>query len=328
VSRREIRVTTALFASVPVVVVAAVAALVIVSRNALPHFVVRGHFEPLYRALFLPAVILLNGLATVVLLRPRRLTSLNVCLALAVFSALIDASLNLSSDAYSYAWDASKLITVFTSSVVLFMMLFDIAGIYGRLERVANVDVLTSVANRRAFEQHMRDAFLGARRSGGSLSLLVIDIDFFKRYNDAFGHSGGDECLRGVARAIAECVTRPLDLVARFGGEEFVVVLPDTPLAGVLTLAERIRSVVAEVNVVHEAKTLGRITVSIGVSDVRDAAAIEERVLFETADRALYEAKRAGRNRVVLGRTDIASTPVNELLLVPNATDLGLANEN
>jgi two-component system chemotaxis family response regulator WspR len=174
----------------------------------------------------------------------------------------------------------------------------------------------------------MNEALLGVRRSGGSLSLLVIDIDFFKRYNDSFGHSSGDECLRGVAKAIAECVTRPLDLVARFGGEEFVVVLPDTPLHGVLTLAERIRSVIAELNVVHEGKTLGRVTVSIGVSDVRDAGRVDEGALFEAADRALYEAKRAGRNRVVLGRTEIASTPGNELLAVPNAVDLGLTSEN
>jgi diguanylate cyclase (GGDEF)-like protein len=320
VSRREIRATTGMFASVPIVIVAATATVIILGRHALPHLVVAGHFDPGYRAIFLPAVIGLNGLACIVLLRPRRLTSLNVCLALAVFSALLDASLNLTSNAYSYAWDASKVITVFTSGVVLFMMLFDIAGIYGRLERVANVDVLTSVANRRAFDQRMNDAFLGARRTGSSLSLLVIDIDFFKRYNDSFGHSGGDECLRGVAKAIAECVTRPLDFVARFGGEEFVVVLPDTPLHGVLTLAERIRSIVAELDVVQEGKALGRVTVSIGVSDVRDAGRV--------ADRALYEAKRGGRNRVVLGRTDIASTPGNELLAVPNAADLGFADEN
>ena len=203
------------------------------------------------------------------------------------------------------------------------MILWDIAGLYGRLARIANIDVLTSLQNRRAFEEHIALAFETARRLRSRLSLFVIDIDHFKRYNDSFGHSGGDECLRRVAAAIAECVTRPLDMVARFGGEEFVVVLPDTPLQGVLILAERIRAAVDELDIAYDGKALGPVTVSIGVAYAGDVSKIDEAALFEAADRGVYDAKASGRNRVVVCSLDL----LDNTLRVPSAVDLGLAAE-
>jgi diguanylate cyclase (GGDEF)-like protein len=324
VSRKAIKLATAVFAMTPPTLAAAIATLVIEGRNALPHLVVNGHSQLLYRATFMPLVVVLDAIACIVLLIPSRLTPLKVCLALAVFSASLDASLNLTSNQYSYAWDASKLITVVTSSVVLIMMLCDIAGLYHRLAGIANTDVLTSLQNRRALEEYLELVFHKASRMRSRLSIVVIDIDHFKNYNSSFGHPGGDECLRAVARAIAECVTRPLDMVARFGGEEFVIVLPDTPLMGVLALTERIRSVVENLEIFHDGKALGLVTVSIGVGYCSDVSTIDEEALFKAADRGLYGAKAAGRNRVLLGSTEPV-TLENGLLAVPSADDLGVA---
>ena len=327
VSRKAIGIATAAFAIVPIVASAAIATLLFTNRASLPLLVVRGKFQPLSHEVLIPLIVSFNVLACIVLLKSSRLTPLKVCLALAAFSAALDGSLNLSASGYSYAWDTSKLITVFTGSVVLIMMLCDIARLYGRLAHIANVDVLTSLQNRRALEEHVTLAFHNARRLKGRLSLLVIDIDNFKHYNDSFGHSGGDECLRSVARAIATCVTRPLDMVARFGGEEFVVVLPDTPLQGVMMIAERIRTAVQDLDIAFDGKALGRVTVSVGVGYARDVSKVVEAALFEAADRGVYDAKAGGRNRVVVGCIDPADALEGSTLRVPSASDLGFAPE-
>ena len=305
VSRRMIRFATGFIAATPPIVTGIIAAIIYGCRDKLPHLVIAGHFQPLFQHAFVPCVIILNISACIRLLRSRPLTLLALCLALAVFSAAIDASLNLAANGYSYAWDTGKLITVFTGSVVLLMILCDVAGLYNRLARIANVDILTSLQNRRAFEEYFPCLFQGGRRSRSCIGLLMIDIDFFKRYNDSYGHLGGDICLREVARGIAACVTRPLDLVARYGGEEFVVVLPDTPLDGILTLAERIRSVVEQLEIGHDARAFGRVTVSIGVGYAGVAEDVDPARLFESADSALYEAKESGRNRVILTNIDV-----------------------
>ena len=110
--------------------------------------------------------------------------------------------------------------------------------------------------------------------------------------------------MRWVARALVACATRPSDLVARYGGEEFAIVLPDTPLHGALVIAERIRSVVERLEIVHGTQAIGHVTVSIGICFTTDAQKVAAGTLFETADRALYDAKEAGRNRVVLGTNE------------------------
>ena len=306
VSRRKIERATKLGAALPLVAAIAITMLVFVYRNALPHLIVHGQFQPFYRTVLLPTVVALNALACLVLLgRRRTLTPLLLWVAVAMFAATLDAIMvNVSSARYSYAWDTGKIMTVVTATIVLVMILCDIVGLYGRLARVAGIDVLTSVANRRAFEERFEAEFYGAQRLHGSLALLIIDIDFFKRYNDSFGHLAGDECLRWVARALVACATRPFDIVARYGGEEFVIVLPDTPLHGTLVIAERIRSVVERLEIVHGAQALGKVTVSIGICYTSDAQKQKADTFFETADRALYDAKAAGRNRVVLGTNE------------------------
>jgi diguanylate cyclase (GGDEF)-like protein len=307
-SRRRIRELTWVFALAPVLIAGALIAAIFFYRDALPHLIIRGKFQPFYQAVLLPSVVGLNGLACAVLLRrKRRLTPLELWLAVATFSAMLDCLMvDLSAARYSYAWDTGKFMTVFSSCVVLTMMLADIAALYARLAGLARVDSLTSLKNRRAYEEHFELAFHNAHRLNASLGLLFIDVDFFKKYNDSFGHSAGDDCLRLVAAKLRGCANRPLDLVARFGGEEFVAVLPDTSLEGVLAVAEQMRTRVEALGSVGEERVLVPVTISIGIGFALSARGIDRGAMFEAADRALYSAKEHGRNRVVLGEISTA----------------------
>jgi diguanylate cyclase (GGDEF)-like protein/PAS domain S-box-containing protein len=168
-----------------------------------------------------------------------------------------------------------------------------------RLEALAAQDGLTGLANRRAFD----DAFLRehqrVKRRTKGLGIAMIDVDWFKPFNDSYGHLAGDECLRRLGKAIADTANRAGDTVARYGGEEFVALLPDTDETGAALIGERIREAVARLAIVHRASPLGVVSVSVGI------AATEPRVtdggpdaLLRLADRALYEAKSRGRNLV------------------------------
>ena len=161
-------------------------------------------------------------------------------------------------------------------------------------------DGLTGVANRRFFDQAIEKEVRRAKRSSLPLSLLMIDIDFFKSYNDHYGHQLGDDTLVKVAGALSECLARKDDLVARYGGEEFAVVLPDTGQAQALKLAESLRARVALLDIPH-AYTDGKpyVTISVGLATRRGDGPLEAAALIRAADRALYEAKHAGRDCVV-----------------------------
>ncbi len=165
-------------------------------------------------------------------------------------------------------------------------------------QHLANHDHLTGVANRRAFEETMDREWLRAQRSQTSLSLIIADIDDFKHYNDTFGHAVGDDVLRAIAQMIAERIRQSADLVARVGGEELAVILPETDIDGAKTLAEQIREQCHKIDI-----DLGRgikaPNLSIGVSTCvpQENQRVEE--LFEQADGALYDAKRQGKDRVV-----------------------------
>jgi diguanylate cyclase (GGDEF)-like protein len=223
-------------------------------------------------------------------------------LAVATFSVALDAVMvDLSAVRFSYTFDVGKLITVFTSCIVLVMLLCDIVGVYERLGRVARIDVLTSLDNRRSFDEYFQVVYHNACRFRRSIGLLVIDIDLFKRYNDSYGHLAGDACLRRVANAIAGCARHPLDFIARYGGEEFVVVLPDTPPRGVAVVAERIRAAVEGLAIPHGSAARGLVTLSIGIGYAAEPRPGEQSALFEAADTALYEAKDRGGNAVAHG---------------------------
>lgn len=161
-----------------------------------------------------------------------------------------------------------------------------------RLEERSLTDKLTGIANRAGFDQRLHEEIERCKRYGSSLSLLMIDVDHFKKYNDAHGHLAGDEALAAVAHTMQE-ICRPVDLIARYGGEEFAVILPTTDRTGALQTAERLRQAIAATPV-----GAGSITVSIGTATL-DSTAKTPRQLIHEADKALYEAKGAGRNRVM-----------------------------
>ena len=174
--------------------------------------------------------------------------------------------------------------------------------------RLAAVDPLTGLANRRALDSNMEEQWMLATRNQTPLALLMIDADHFKEYNDRLGHQAGDACLRALANALTKRVSRPADLVARFGGEEFAVLLPDTPLEGARHVAEMIRLAIHNLGIAHPGSPIpasgglfrgqSHVTVSIGCTAVVPTPGARMQQLVELADQALYEAKRSGRDRV------------------------------
>ena len=167
-----------------------------------------------------------------------------------------------------------------------------------KLQRLARTDTLTGLSNRGTFDDTLQKEWQQSNRTGRPLSLLFVDIDQFKAYNDYYGHQAGDEVLRAVAQCVALCVRRPTDHVARYGGEEFVVTLPDTDAAGATNVAETIRHAVFDLNIEHVQSQYGCVTASIGVVTSQGQAVLDGAVLVKMADSALYEAKSTGRNRV------------------------------
>ncbi|AIO68803.1 diguanylate cyclase domain protein [Burkholderia oklahomensis] len=167
-----------------------------------------------------------------------------------------------------------------------------------RLQRLARTDALTGLGNRRAFDENLRREWARALRSSRPLSLLFVDIDQFKNYNDCYGHQAGDDVLREVARCLALNVRRAADDVSRYGGEEFVITLPDTDAKSASAIAEHLRRAVYDLDIEHEKSPYRRVTVSIGLVTSHDNAMHSDTALVKMADAALYQAKSTGRNRV------------------------------
>ena len=168
------------------------------------------------------------------------------------------------------------------------------------LEKLSLFDSLTGLANRRHFDQTLDKAFKVAQRNKAPMSLIICDIDFFKLYNDHYGHQQGDECLAQVAAAIRVCTRRPSDLACRYGGEEFTMILPDTTLEGGWQVAENMRQAVLDKAIPHKkSKAADLVTLSLGVASYYGQLDTPEQLLKQ-ADDALYQAKQKGRNRVEL----------------------------
>jgi two-component system chemotaxis family response regulator WspR len=168
-----------------------------------------------------------------------------------------------------------------------------------QLLKLANIDGLTGIANRRHFDERLGEEWYRALRNRNSLTLVMFDIDLFKKYNDKFGHLEGDECLKRVARAAQEVARRPADTVARYGGEEFIVLLPETDSSGALTVAEKFRAEVENLHLPNPDSTVSPfVTISVGVITVVPTADSTPEASLRLVDEALYRAKDAGRNRV------------------------------
>ena len=173
------------------------------------------------------------------------------------------------------------------------------ARLYAELEKLANLDGLTKIANRRYFNDYINKEWQRLAREKDSLAIILSDIDYFKKYNDSYGHLAGDECLKKVARAISGCLKRPADLAARYGGEEFVLLLPNTDIKGATTVAETIQAEIANLKIPHEQSSASKyISLSIGVSSTIPTHERSSQELINVADQSLYQAKELGRNQI------------------------------
>jgi diguanylate cyclase (GGDEF)-like protein len=173
-----------------------------------------------------------------------------------------------------------------------------------KLESLALQDHLTGLGNRRAFDAGINQAWDRAQRRRESLSLVMLDVDYFKKFNDALGHPEGDVCLRAIARVIKELVHRPDDLACRYGGEEFALILPATEASGALRVAELLRLQVMAQQIKHPHHPLGIVTVSLGVAELGPGLNLSVETLLAQADAALYRAKEQGRNRTEVAKDE------------------------
>jgi len=170
------------------------------------------------------------------------------------------------------------------------------------LERLSSLDGLTGLANRRYFDTVFDREWRRAMRETEPLSLIMCDVDYFKLYNDSYGHQAGDECLKLVATSLQAAMQRPTDLVARYGGEEFVILLPGTHARGAVKIAERARQAILGLQLPHEKSAIHDcVTISMGEATVAPMLKHSPGDLLLAADKALYAAKKAGRNRVMCG---------------------------
>ena len=168
-----------------------------------------------------------------------------------------------------------------------------------KLAELSITDSLTGLANRRHFNETLSNEYARHARSSGTLSIIMLDIDYFKAFNDTYGHVKGDECLQKIARVISECTERPSDLGARYGGEEFICILPDTNHAGALSVAENIRKRIVNLSIIHSASLVSdEVTCSMGVVTVRCFPGGSVEKVVSQADQLLYLAKFNGRNRI------------------------------
>lgn len=182
------------------------------------------------------------------------------------------------------------------------------------LEHLANSDGLTKIGNRRRFERFLADEWHRAVRFRTEISIVLLDIDHFKLYNDTYGHQTGDECLQRVAEALAEAIHRPSDLVARFGGEEFAIILGGTDAAGAYKIAQTAIGNVNQLFIPHlSSSTSEYLTISAGIATILPQVALSEADLIRAADNALYDAKRLGRNRIIVN--DLSMTPAIPAIL-------------
>ncbi len=171
------------------------------------------------------------------------------------------------------------------------------------LQKLSSLDGLTGIANRRSFDETLKKEWSRAMRTEKMIGLIMLDIDFFKFYNDHYGHQGGDDCLKKVANGLEAAIHRETDFIARYGGEEFSAVLPDTDLNGAIIVAEEMRQTIIDLHLEHaKSKVSDIVSVSLGVSAIVPLQGTEPDILIAAADQALYKAKEDGRNMVKSGQ--------------------------
>jgi diguanylate cyclase (GGDEF)-like protein len=280
---------------------------------------VDGDHLSTFTSRFIGPFVLLSGTLTLALwiatTRLRR--AIDIWVVVALFALTLDVLVTIhSTSTGSIGWLAGRVLWAGCSGAVLVQMVGKLYSVVlgliadnQSLETQATTDELTQLPNRRAFNRATEAIFAEHRRDDRKVALIMIDIDEFKRYNDAFGHAAGDEALKTVAAIVQSTVSRARDIAARWGGEEIAVLLRDADLAGAALVAERIRQRVEEAAIAHDPAAIhASLTVSIGVASTIDTPSI---VTFDqlaaSADAALYAAKAGGRNRISTGRPALSA---------------------
>jgi diguanylate cyclase (GGDEF)-like protein len=242
---------------------------------------------------------LLTLIRTSIAVRP--LNRLHVWIGLALITTAFDGILStLAPGRDSLAWYMGKFETITTANAVLIMLLCEVATLYRRLFDVASLDPLTGLANRRRLDEDIRALLRARSGSDRRIAMLVVDLDEFKAFNDRHGHVAGDEALRRIAAVLRGVACRRYDVVARSGGEEFVIVLPRVSLDDARSIAERVCRSIEAADLGSVAGAPLRATASVGIAYAADGLHTRPEELYERADRSLYTAKADGRNRVVM----------------------------
>jgi diguanylate cyclase (GGDEF)-like protein len=336
---REGRVTILSAVASVISLVCGLALLTTLGQDLLPLIMQDNHYTPAM-IIVVSAVWLLNLLALYALARRRPYSMLDLWLIVTMCAWLFDIALSavLNAGRYDLGFYSGRIYGLLAASFVLVVLLHEHGKLYVQLiklrdsdrekteelRRLSTIDQLTGIANRRAFDDALDQEWRRMMRHGTALSLLMVDVDCFKRFNDAYGHVAGDQCLRVVAQVLAGKARRAGELAARYGGEEFAVLLPHVDIAEAKKLGEVICASVRDCEILHEhSDAAPYVTISVGAASIADlpelAATLSREgmlpsatmpgatVLVETADHALYRAKKAGRNRVVAAATDDAA---------------------
>lgn len=274
--------------------------------TALPAIMVGNHYSPAMLAV-VSSVWLLSMVAALLLWRRRMRSVLDLWLVVVMGAWLSDIALSAVFNAgrFDLGFYAGRIYGLLAASMVLLILLVENGWLYARLLQTTNelqrlmcADALTGIANRRAFDEALEREWRRAQRRGVALSLLMLDVDHFKLYNDHYGHVAGDACLREVAAVLAGSAQRAGEIAARYGGEEFAILLPELEAEAALQLGQRICQAVAALGIAHAASpTAGHVTVSLGVACLQPGMNAD--TLLQRADAALYAAKLAGRNQAL-----------------------------
>jgi len=276
----------------------------------LPDLISSGRYIGLRRSGIGPFALVLNvGALIAVIAATRCRTVADLGLVVAILASVIDSMLTLKAgERFTLGWYGGRINAVISAFSVLLVFIRELTLLYARLsavnivlERTAMTDGLTGLANRLHFDHRLMSDWASAARRRVPISVLMIDADHFKLYNDRYGHQGGDECLRQIALSIRAGLNRNSDLGARYGGEEFVALLPDTDAAGAERVAMAIQADLRARALPHDLNMpSGRVTISIGVASAVPDGVAQAEHLVRAADMALYEAKMEGRDRTIL----------------------------
>ena len=286
--------------------VSTISTIVLRFDQTLPILISKNHYGLLITTGIGPCVaiaIIAAIVSLAVSTRLRRVT--DVWLAISLGAYLADCLISfVGSSRFTLGWEIARAEDLLASTIVLFTFLLGIDGVLRRLSILSNLDGLTGIANRRSLDESLAKAIAIGARNDRPLSLILFDVDHFKQYNDCYGHQAGDEALKTVASCLSTSLQRKTDFAGRYGGEEFMVVLPATDDVQAARIADQIRITVRRQAIDHNASEHHFLTLSGGVAtltslEMRDRHAATR--IVATADAALYRAKEYGRNCISIG---------------------------